>query len=130
MRARRWEVPATTIVALALGGPGPWAATPPRPTPLCPPEGLQVFAGSRGRNPIGAGLAYQRSITCQASGFVRLAAAVEPASSAGLGEACTEGQGALLLNVTLPQTGSKGSCWLAVMRLTDGSRHNFTLKFY
>jgi hypothetical protein len=130
LRLMSWRLglPANKVVALPFWLAGPRAAAPPYvSTPVCPPQGLSVFPGSSGSNPLGTALVYQRRVTCQGNGFLRLPPA---ASDAMLGESCAEGRGALLFNVTLPQRGSRGSCWLVTMKPTDGSKYNATFQFY
>jgi hypothetical protein len=85
---------------------------------VCPPKGLIVFSGSKGSNPIGNGLANTQRLDCPPFSMESLA---PEEGAAVLGESCTEGRGSLLLNASLPEGASSGSCWEILMNLTDGT---------
>ncbi|WIA41482.1 hypothetical protein OEZ86_008858 [Tetradesmus obliquus] len=128
MRSRHWQLPADAAVALPFWLAGPRAAgAAAAATPVCPPQGLAVFAGSKGSNPLGAGLVLQRRVECRASGWARLQPAV---GAAALGELCAAGRSSLLFNTSLPVGGVRGDCWLVLLRLADGSRQSMTWMFY
>jgi hypothetical protein len=135
MESDKYTLPGRAVVALPYklvrSKDEPW---PHALSSVCPPRGRRVFRGRRHENPLGVSLVLQRmaqsscpgdASSAAAAGFVRLG----EVRNAALGEGCREwGSSRLVFNVTLALDASAGSCWRAVLQLTDGSRRRLTFK--
>jgi hypothetical protein len=136
MESDKYTLPGGAVVALPYrlvrSNAEPW---PHAVSSVCPPRGRRVFRGRRHENPLGVSLVLQRTAqsscpadasSAAAAGFVRL----WEVRNAALGEGCRVGSGSsrLFFNLTSAFDASAGSCWRAVLQLTDGSRRRLTFK--
>jgi hypothetical protein len=138
MEFDKYTLPAGAVVALPYrlvrSKDEPWPHTL---SSVCPPPGRRVFPGSKRENPLGVSLALQRmarsswgcpedAASAAAAGFVELS----EAPNAAVGESCrVGGSSRLIVNASAALNASAGSCWRALLQLTDGSRRRLVLKF-